>query len=135
MNIPVPACTSADLILTPMTPSKLNAQLRALSGHSGLRNAAVPEHLQGVSSPLRLGTWRAYLQQHPNQQFAEIILQSIAEGFRIGHNASRCPLKQKTHHMLSVLEHPEVVSSYVDEETAAGRFICVGSPETARSMG
>ena len=37
--------------------------------------------------------------------------------------------------MLSALEHPEVVSSYVAEETIAGRFICVGSPETAQNMG
>lgn len=37
--------------------------------------------------------------------------------------------------MLSASEHPEVVSSYVAEESAAGQFICVGSSETAQSMG
>lgn len=37
--------------------------------------------------------------------------------------------------MLSAVEHPEVVSSYVVEETAAKCFVYVGVPETAWSMG
>ena len=95
-----------------MSPSKLNAQLRALLVCSGLRKAAVSECLQGVSSPLRLRTWHAYLQQHPYKEFSEVILQSIAEGFRIGYDASRCQLKQEVHNMLFAFEYPEVVSSW-----------------------
>ena len=64
-------------------------------------------------------------------EFAEA---SIA-GFRIGYDANRSQLRQKVHNMLSALEHPQVVTSYVAEESAAGRFICVGYPETAQSMG
>ena len=85
-------------------------------------------------SPLEAGNLERLSAPALQPTVAEVILQGIAEGFRIGYDVKRCLLKEKAHDMLSALEYPEVVSIYV-EETTAGRFICVGSPETAQNMG
>lgn len=125
----------ADAVSHSMTPDKFNSQLRAMEDCSGSRGHFVPECLQETVSPLRVCKWRSYLGQHPNQEFADVVLRGISEGFRIGYDATRVPLRQKHNNMLSALEHPEVVTEYVAAESAAHRFICVGDVETARSMG
>ena len=118
-----------------MSTDKFNSQLRAMLVCSGGRGQAVPECLREIVSPLKVCKWHSYLHQHPNQEFAEVILRGISEGFRIGYDASWGPLRQKQSNMLSAMEHPEVVAEYVAGKSAAGWFICVGSTELACTMG
>lgn len=73
----------------PMSPSKLNAQLRALS-ELRHQKASGPRAPAGDIISLEPGSLANLSAPAPNQEFAEVILQGIAEGFRIGFDASRC---------------------------------------------
>ena len=88
-----------------------------------------------MSTPLQLEKWRKHLECHPDKEFAMVLLRGIAEGFRIGYNATHAHLKQKTMNMLSAAEHPTEVSKYLADETSARRVVCVGPSAYTASMG
>lgn len=85
-------------------------------------------------SPLVDAEWAALLHGHPDQAFTEYILSGLRHGFRIGFNRS-CPLRAAKHNMQSALEHPEIVTCYLEEEVKAGRVLGPFSREEADDAG
>ena len=78
-----------------MDTQRYGNQLRALADCSCSRKIAIPEYLRGTSTPLKPDAWRRELLKHPDQEFVEIILHGITEGFSIhvGYDASKAQLK------------------------------------------
>ena len=97
------------------------------------RSSDLPECLQGITTPLKLGYWQQQLSSHPDQEFAQLTLKGIERGFKIGFQSS--PLKSKGGNMLSTRSHPEVVSDYIATELSLGRIAEVGSVEKAKDLG
>ena len=58
---------------------------------------------------------------HPDQEFASYILRGIEQGFRVGFDANRTQPRQRSGNLLSAIEQPEVIQTYLDKEVAAGR--------------
>ena len=58
------------------------ADLLALEAHSATR-LLMPE-LEVVTTPLIRSKWAAMLQQHPDQAFAQYVMQGLQSGFRVG---------------------------------------------------
>ena len=60
--------------------------------------------------------------------FSSLVTQSIRSGFRIGFDYRKQNLKASTKNLLSALEHPEVVDSYIHNELALGRLVHIPEP-------
>ena len=82
----------------------------------------MPENLSKIVTPLRLDVWQSYLSSHPDKNFVEYLLRGIKDGFRIGFRAAAVQLKSRKANMLSVLDHPQVVTEYIKEEVQANRM-------------
>ena len=68
---------------------------------------------------MRLDVWQSYLSSHPDKNFVEYLLRGIKDGFRIGFRAAAVQLKSRKANMLSVFDHPQVVTEYIKEEVQA----------------
>ena len=75
------------------------------------------------SSPLRWTSWAECLAAHPDQEYANYIVQGIQSGFRLGFDYSGHSCKRATRNMGSALERPEVVGDYLAEECSLGRVV------------
>ena len=62
------------------------------------------------------------LAAHPNALFVEYVLSGIRDGFRVGFDYTT-PLRSAHQNMLSAVNHPTVVTDYVEGERAKGRII------------
>ena len=95
------------------------------------RNTAqhISPQLRSVRSPLSPTAWAAALSGHPDRALAGFLLRGLSEGFRIGFFRS-APLRGATRNMLSALQHPEVVESYLEKECSLQRMLGPFPPET-----
>ena len=75
--------------------------------------------LSRIYTPLNILEWSRVLASHPDQAFAQYICEGLRSGFRVGFNRS-FPLKSA---MRSALEHPEVVTNYLEKERGLGRML------------
>ena len=75
-----------------------------------------------IATPLNLQAWRTALSDHPDRQFASYILSGIENGFKVGFNRDQ-PLHSVSKNCLSADAHPQVITKYIREEAAAGRFL------------
>ncbi len=84
----------------------------------------LPPELYEVDSPLRRcwGAWARALATHPDQTFAQYILQGLLQGFRIGFDRA-CPLTPARRNSPSAWRHPEVVEQYLGKEISGGRMM------------
>ena len=80
--------------------------------------------LREISSPLtrRLPQWSRALVGHPDQAFAQFILEGIEHGFRIGFDHAST-LVSATRNMPSAREHPDVITAYIEAEVLEGRML------------
>ena len=80
--------------------------------------------LEPVCSPLRghIRAWRAGLATHPDTRFVEYVVSGIRDGFRVGFDYAS-PLRSAHQNMLSAVNHPTVVTDYVEGERAKGRIL------------
>ncbi len=76
-----------------------------------------------VVTPLRVQTWRHYLQQHPDKEFARYLLSGIEEGFRIGFRYADCKCRPARRNMPSAYHRPEVIEEYLAKGCAVGRVL------------
>ena len=44
----------------------------------------LPQHATDIVSPIAIPFWQEHLSQHPDQQFAQLILTGLKEGFPVG---------------------------------------------------
>ena len=78
--------------------------------------------LRDVRTPLVAPAWEAALAAHPDRAFARYIVAGIKQGFRIGFRRGDS-LRSASRNMLSALEHPEVVQSYLEKECSFARML------------
>ena len=102
---------------------------------SGRERLELPEQLRKITTPLKREIWTQELTDHPDKTLSALIVQGIAEGFRVGYDPDRAALQSKEGNMRSATEHAEVVSKYLAEEMKAGRITLAGTPQEAKAMG
>ena len=77
-------------------------------------------------SPLSeaMTSWETMIAQHPDRQFAAVILRGLQEGFRVGFEYQKWGrLKQAKHNMRSCEELPAVVEGYLEKECRLGHTV------------
>ena len=62
------------------------------------------------------------MSSHPDRQFTSYILSGIETGFRVGFNRDQ-PLHSISKNCPSADAHSQVITEYIREEAAAGRFL------------
>ena len=72
--------------------------------------------------PIPVGIWWGYLAKHPDQRFAQYILQGLSEGFRIGFDRTH-QTRPSAGNMISANVNKLVVSAYLASETRCGRLL------------
>ncbi len=84
----------------------------------------LPAALLEITTPLISRVWERELATHPDQKFARYVTQGIKQGFRVGFNHV-APLISSSSNMSSALEHPQVVSDYLQQEVTLNRMLVV----------
>ena len=86
-----------------------------------------------IRSPLydRREAWASLLGGHPDRLFYYYICSGLVHGFRIGFGYGSHTCRSGKGNMQSVLEHPEVVSGYLQREVSLGRVKGPLGPEAA----
>lgn len=110
-------------------------QLLTLESQTPEQQTSLPTALQRISTPLHYDVWQRHLANHYDQCFAQFILRGIKRGFRIGFNIKSTKLKTSQSNLISATNHPQVVTSYIQEELQANRLLLVGSVTTAQKLG
>ena len=72
-------------------------------------------------TPLVLHEFRRELVGFPARKL-NYVIRGIEDGFRVGWEPSRAPLRSRSSNMRSASDHPEVVDKYLDSEVAAHRM-------------
>jgi len=83
----------------------------------------VPAQLTRRTSPLRWQDWDRALAGHPDQRFAQYLVNGIHSGFRIGYHYRTHNCRRARRNIQSALEHPEVVRDYLANECSLGRVL------------
>ena len=97
--------------------------LRELDLCVPLEPKALPHALSVVVTPLRREAWSSELQAHPDAEFVRFILQGLENGFRIGFEYVRHTCTSAKRNMLSAVQHPQPIASYIEKEHLAGRIV------------
>ena len=77
--------------------------------------------LAPIISPLQTQKWAELLRAHPDQSFAQYILQGLRCGFHIGFKRGS-NLRAAKKNMFSAEEHPEVIQKFLQEECELGQL-------------
>ena len=89
-----------------------------------LQRATGPlQHLSRGPSPVNLQVLAPYLLSHPDQGFAQYVLNGLQQGFCIGFDRSSSRLRPLGHNHPSLMANREVITRHVAQELAAGRYI------------
>jgi len=80
----------------------------------------LPPSALEIHTPLRVDKWTAALRSHPNQVWAEVLVEGLRTGVRIGHNPVHLCKRARTN-CRSAHDHPEVIDRYLANELALGR--------------
>ena len=86
-----------------------------------------------MSTPLVIPAWKQALATHPDQALASYIISGLQNGFRIGFKYGS-PLQSSPANMLSVKQHPKVVTSYLQTEISLGRMLGPFTDEIIRDF-
>jgi hypothetical protein len=90
----------------------------------------VPQGLCKIQTPLVKAEWAKELSNHPDQKYAQYLLQGITEGFRVGFRYGDSVCRSAESNMQSAQQNPEVVDSYLAKEVQLGRVVAP-DPQTA----
>ena len=96
--------------------------LRSLAACINPNPQSFPPSLSQITTPLKYDAWNLWLNSHPDQSYANFMLQGIASGFRIGFQYSAHACLASTRNHPSALECPSVISESLSKEVAAGRL-------------
>lgn len=84
--------------------------------------APVAPVLQHIKTPLRPDQRQLVLASHPDRHFVNYLLEGIKTGFQIGFDYVTHSCVPARGNMLSTLDHPEVISEYLEKELKEGRI-------------
>ena len=102
--------------------------------HSSPNRATdVDPRLLTVHTPLILTSWKQRLLPHPDQDFANYVLNGIKKGFCIGRNTLH-PLQSASKNMSSARENPQVIQEYLQNEIQQGNILGPFLPHTAPAV-
>jgi len=73
-------------------------------------------HLVVITSLIQIDFWKSELAGHPDQQFAALILKGLECGFRTGFLNKAVTIRSSKRNLISALEHPKVVTKYIEKE-------------------
>ena len=80
----------------------------------------LPPSALEIHTPLRVDKRSAALRSHPNQVWAEVLVEGLRTGVRIGHNPVHLCKRARTN-CRSAHDHSEVIDRYLANELALGR--------------
>ena len=87
----------------------------------------VPPAATLINTPLVHCNWQALFAVHPDQSLVEFFIAGITNGFRIGYNHPKEPLRPAKKNMLCATQHLDIVDRYLSEEMlqcrVAGPFL------------
>ncbi len=86
-------------------------------------------------TPLDSGIWARELEGHPDQVLVREILRGINEGFKVGYDHTRAPLRTQGTNMPSATEHSSVMEEYLAGEVEAGRVALAGTTPAGKGVG
>ena len=78
--------------------------------------------LSRVSTPLVIHEWEEVLSHYPDKAYARYICAGLRQGFRIGYKRGR-KLKSAVANLGSAVEHPKVITEYLQKELGLGRML------------
>ena len=107
-------------------------QLLALEDCKRNPQQHLPRDWCRVITPFHSDFWRRELASHPDGRFATWVCGGIEKGFRIGVSDIGAELRAAKGNMLSAMEHPQVVTEYIQGELAAHHLLLVG-PDSAKN--
>ena len=107
--------------------------LLALHSASACQAARIDHRIVHVHTPLDTQQWQAYLQHHPDANFATYILSGLQHGFRIGAQQA-AQLRSTTTNMLSAIQNPQVIGDYLRKELEAGNIFGPFNPHTITDL-
>ncbi len=73
-------------------------------------------------TPLHPDAWSQALASHPDQAFAQYVVEGLRQGFRIGFQPGS-PLRSASANMKSAYDHPSIVTAYLQKECSLGRML------------
>ena len=88
-----------------------------------------PPFLTSITTPLNIAAWAQELENHPDKEFAQYLLQSISQGFRFGFNYPRECQSAKSN-MKSAKENSLVIDEYLVKECSLGHILGPLNPST-----
>lgn len=83
----------------------------------------VPQDLCGIQTPLVKAEWVKELSNHPDQKYAQYLIQDITEGFRVGFRYGDGVCRSAESNMQSAQRNPEVIDNYLAKEVRLGRIV------------
>ena len=92
-----------------------------------------PQEWQRVITPMHIDYWRTELAAHKDKDFTTWICNGIQRGFRVGFSDSTTELRSSLSNMLSAIDHPQIVTDYIEGELASGHLRLV-SPSSALNL-
>ena len=96
-------------------------QLRELEQRSEGSSSRVLQGAEEVVTPLVWQQWEEELRDHPDREWAELLVRGIREGFRLGHDQSKVVLEEKGGSMYEASQHREVIQEYLAKEVQGRR--------------
>ena len=94
----------------------------------------VSQRARVVETPLKWSKWQELLTDHLDRWWAEYIVRSVRDGFRVGFLDMPEGLRAGRRNMLSAEEQPQVVQAYLEKEVACGRVREVGTVVESKAM-
>ena len=104
--------------------------LMALKSRSNCKTVSPDHRLTPMSSPLHLPAWKRWLQNHPDMEYVQYILQGIEQGFHIGIDQARIFTSAKKN-MQSAQKNPQVIEEYIRSEVSKGNILGPFTPLSA----
>ena len=81
---------------------------------SGSHPGAIPMEAHHIQASLNKAAWQHHLSDYPYQDLAKIFLESISNGFQVGHNGSN--LQSAGKNLISATAHPDMLDKYLHHE-------------------
>lgn len=91
-------------------------------GGRALKGGHQDRRLSQTSTPLLVAAWKAKLSRHPDQDYAQYIVQGLEEGFHIGVGRDQ-EFKSAKQNMQSALQNPDIMEEYLGKEVVLGNIL------------
>jgi hypothetical protein len=95
-----------------------------LKAHVPTSTVCLPAALLEITTPLISEVWERELASHSDRSFTSYVVNGVKGGFRVGYDCSKT-LTSCGSNMASALQHPDVVSDYLEQELLLNRMVVI----------